>query len=165
MIEGYQLANALSVLTPMVENVYFLRPTLCVMPCIAVKISCLYKCMQKSTSSSNAKFLNMPHPALFDSSAESVIVCSSNMRTMCSRNNSFLHFVSSIIFAIATAAEVRFFDSGLVKSLIMGRICFSRMAASSGSVGGLTGFAIGLTRPFTRSLCLDLPITVSRRRT
>jgi hypothetical protein len=105
-----------------------------------------------------ARFLNIPHPALFDSSSESVIVCSSKIRTICSRNKSFLHFVSSIILAMAIAADDLFFVSGLVKSVIIGSIWFSRITASSGSEGGLTVFPIGFARSLVRSLRLALPM-------
>jgi len=122
---------------------------------MAVKISCLHKCMQKSASSSRAKFLRIPHPAVLVSKLESVSVCSRRILTTCSRSKSFRHFLSSMMFVIALAAADRIFNSGLCKSLRTGRIRCSRIAASSGSEGD---FDLGLVRFFVRSLGLDLPM-------
>lgn len=112
--------------------------------------------MRKSASSSNANFLKIPHPTHLDSSAGSVIVCSINMRTTCSRKSSFLHFVSGAISWIAPAADILFLISGLLRSAMIGRMCFSRRAASSGSEGGLTVLDNGFPGPSARPLRLDL---------
>lgn len=156
-------------------------PTLLVTPSIPVRTSCLYKCMQKSDSSSNARFRRIPHPALLVSRLESVRVCSNKILTICSLSNSFLYFVSSMRWAIALAAADRFssslwiysvnvhccyiyhvykkkFTYALWRSCRRGRSFFSRIAANSGSAGGLTGFAVGLFRFLTLFLGFDLPI-------
>lgn len=132
-------------------------------PSIAVNMSCLNKCMQKSASSSRAKFLSIPHPATLVSKLESVRVCSNKTRTICSRRSSFRHLVSSIRFVITFAAADLVLMSGDCKSAIHGRIFCSRIAASSGSVGGFIGFATGFARFFCLFLGLDLPILVSFR--
>jgi len=93
------------------------RLTLLTIPPIAVKISCLYRWMQKSFSSSWAKLFKIPQPALLLSREESVSVCSNKILTICSRSNSFRHLVSSMMLAIATAAADLVFSSGLWRSL------------------------------------------------
>lgn len=135
--------------------------TLLMIPSIAVKISCLYKCTQKSASSSWARFRRIPQPAFRVSRLESVRVCSNKIRTICSRSSSFRHFVSSIIFVIAFAAAERFFKSALWRSARTGKMLFSRMAASSGSAGGLIGFEVGSARFLTLTLGFDFPILPS----
>ena len=133
------------------------EPTVLTIPVIAVKMSCLYRCIQKSASSSKAKFLKIPHPALLVSKFESVSVCSNRILTICSRSNSLRHFESSIMFVIALAAADLVFNSGLWRSFRTGRIRCSRIAASSGSEGG---FAVGFARFLVRFLGLDLPMVI-----
>ena len=88
----------------------------------------------------------------------SVSVSVRTMWTTCSRRSSFLHLVSWTMLAIAPAAAVLDFVSGLFKSLSTGKILLSRSLASSGSDGGFTGFAIGSLR-FPRALLRrDLPM-------
>jgi hypothetical protein len=73
------------------------------------------------------------------------------------------HLASWTMLAIAPAAAVLDFASGLCRSFSTGRILLSRSFASSGSDGGFTGFAMGLVR-FPRTLFRrDLPITILRR--
>jgi hypothetical protein len=129
-------------------------------PVIAVKMSCLYRWTQKSLSSSKARFRRMPQPSLLVSILASVSVCSSRTLTICSLNNSFRVFLLSMRLVIARAAADLVFNSGLCRSLRTGRTRFSRSAASSGSVGGLTSFTVGLLRFFTRFLDFDLPILI-----
>lgn len=132
--------------------------TLLTTPSIAVRISCLYKCTQKSASSSRAKFLKIPHPEVLVSKLESVRVCSNRILMICSLNKSFRHFESSIIFVITLAAADRFFKSALCRSFRTGRMRSSRIAASSGSEGGLTGFPAGFARFLFLFLGFDFPI-------
>ena len=61
-------------------------------------------------------------------------------------------------FTIASAADVRVRNSTLVRSFRTGRIFCSRMAASSGSAGGLLAFALGSWRFLCRFRGFDLPI-------
>lgn len=63
--------------------------------------------------------------------------------TTCSRSSSFRHFVSWMMLEMAEAAVERDLGSELCRSLMTGRILASRRAASSGSVGGLTGLTMG----------------------
>lgn len=102
----------------------------------------------------------MPQPAVRVSKLESVRVCSSKIRTICSRNNNFRHLVSSIMFVIPLAAADLAFGSALCRSFKTGRIRCSRMAASSGSEGGLIGFQVGSALFLVRFLGFDFPIFV-----
>jgi hypothetical protein len=138
------------------------EPTDLLPPSIAVKMSLLNKCTQKSVSSANAKFRRIPQPSTLVSKFESVRVCSSRILTICSLNNSFLVLWDSMRFVIARAAEDLVLTSALCRSLMTGRICLSRSAASSGSLGGLTARAVGLLRYFSRYLDFDFPILVRR---
>jgi hypothetical protein len=106
----------------------------------------------------------MPHPAVRVSRFVSVSVCSNSIRTICSRSNSFRHFVSSIILKIALAAADLVLGSVLCRSFKIGRIRCSRIAASSGSDGGLTGLPAGLSlfRALSLALGFDLPILPGR---
>jgi hypothetical protein len=134
--------------------------TFLTMPSIAVRMSCLYKCTQKSASSSSAKFRRIPHPAVLVSRLESVRVCSSKIRTICSRSSSFLHFESSIMLVIALAAADLLLISTLCKSARMGKMRFSRRAASSGSAGGLADLEVGSDLFLFRFLGFDFPIVL-----
>lgn len=88
----------------------------------------------------------------------SVSVSVRTMCTTCSLRSNFLHLASWTMLAIAPAAEVLDFASRLCRSLMTGRILLSRSFASSGSVGGFTGFAIGSLRLGRALFRRDFPI-------
>ena len=125
---------------------------------IAVKTSSLYKCTQKSASSSWARTLRISQPAARLSMLLSVSVSVRTMWTTCSRRSSLRHLASWTMLAMAPAAAVLDLASGLCRSFSTGRILLSRSLASSGSDGGFTGFAMGSLRLPRALLRRDLPM-------
>jgi len=111
--------------------------------------------MQKSDSSSRARFLKMPHPSFRVSKLESLIVCSRRILTSWSRNSAFRDALSSIRVLIARAADDLVFSSALWRSFRRGSKRCSRNAANLGSDGG---FADGFWRFLFRIRGLDLPM-------
>lgn len=126
---------------------------------MAVKISNLNRCTQKSRSSSDAMTLRISHPAARLSRLASVRVSVRMMWTTCSLRSSLRHLSSWTMLLTAEAAVPLALGSELRRSLMTGRMRFSRRAMSSGSVGGLTALmAIGSARwPFAL-LRRDLPM-------
>jgi hypothetical protein len=129
---------------------------------MAVRMSILYKCTQKSLSSSRVRTRRISQPAARLSMSESVKVSFTTSATTCSRSRSFRHFASWTRFAMAPAASCLDFASGFLRFSKTGKIFDSRIAASSGSEGGLTGFtAIGSLRWARALFCREaFPIVI-----
>src|SRR5690606_12050996 len=102
--------------------------------------------------------LRMSQPAARLSMLLSVRVSVRTMWTTCSLRSSFRHLASWTMLAMAPAAAVLDFASGLWRSFSTGRILLSRSLASSGSDGGFAGFEMGSLRLPRALFRRDLPI-------